>query len=101
MNPDDEAVRAASAAVDARCAENSGEWPADWLVERSQLPSFSDLAVAYTTVRDQALAIIGESDELQQCVVDLVAAGADEDAARSAIATVVEYALTKGIIRVQ
>lgn len=100
-NPDDLA-RAASDAVDAWCAEHPGEWPASWVFERGRSGplSISDFtAVTHRTVRDQALVIIAEDDVLQQCVADLVVAGASEDAARAAVATVVEYALTKGIIR--
>lgn len=64
-------------------------------------PRDEPVEVTYTTVGDQACAIIGEDDVLQQCIADLVAAGAGEGEARAAVATVVEHALRKGIIGVQ
>lgn len=97
-------ARAASDAVGAWCAANpAGDWPAEWVFERGRFgPHWDDLVqVTYTTVRDQAHAILDEDDVLQQCIADLVAAGAEEGSARAAIVTIIEHALTKGIIRVE
>jgi len=120
MPEPDELARAASDAIDAYCAANPAPaWPtlpegvtaADfttvWSGTLKHDPASGEtrawftartepIEVTYTTVLDQARAMIDASPGLQQSITDLVQAGATEDEARAVIEAMTMARLRKG-----
>lgn len=89
--PPDGLAQAATGRIGAWCAENpAGGWLAEQAFERGRFGPYWDetVQVTYTTVHDQARAMIDASEELQRIIADLVEAGASEGGARAAIEAV-------------
>jgi hypothetical protein len=120
MSEPDDVARAASDAIDAYCAANPAPaWPTlpdgvrPWdfaevwsgTLEHDSVSGETTarfgtrtepVVVTYTTVRDQARAMIDASPELQQSIAELVQAGATDDEARAVIEAMAVVRLREG-----